>query len=47
MAAESVQGAPVLTMARGEVIAENGTFVGKAGRGVYLERGLPKLGGKR
>ncbi|WP_027186924.1 dihydropyrimidinase [Desulfovibrio cuneatus] len=39
-----VQGAPVLTMARGEVIAENGTFVGKAGRGVYLERGLPKLG---
>lgn len=39
-----VQGAPVLTMARGEVIAENGSFVGKEGRGVYLERGLPKLG---
>lgn len=33
-----LQGRPVLTVSRGEVIVENGAFVGKKGRGRYLRR---------
>ena len=35
-----VTGWPVVTISRGEVIAENGTFYGKAGRGQFVERQL-------
>jgi dihydropyrimidinase len=35
----SVTGFPVVTISRGEVIVENGAFVGKPGRGRFLERG--------
>lgn len=40
----AAQGAPVLTISRGEVIVENGSFVGKTGRGKYLSRSLPEYG---
>ena len=36
----AVQGFPVATISRGEVIVENGEFVGKAGRGRFVERGF-------
>ena len=35
----SVTGFPVVTVSRGEVIVEGGAFVGKRGRGRFLERG--------
>ena len=35
----SVNGFPIVTISRGEVIVENGAFVGKPGRGRFLERG--------
>ncbi len=34
----SVRGKPVMTISRGEIIAENGEFAGVAGRGRYLRR---------
>ncbi len=34
----TLQGAPVMTISRGEIIAENGVFSGAAGRGRYLAR---------
>ncbi len=34
-----LRGAPVMTVSRGEIIAENGAFVGEIGRGRFLARG--------
>jgi dihydropyrimidinase len=34
-----VKGYPVLTISRGEVIAENGRYVGAKARGKYIRRG--------
>lgn len=34
----SIQGKPVMTISRGEVIVENGKFVGQKGRGRYIKR---------
>jgi dihydropyrimidinase len=36
-----VQGWPVCTISRGEVIARNGEFLGRQGRGKFLKRGKP------
>jgi len=38
-----LSGYPVMTISRGEVIVENGRFLGKKGRGNFLKRGLPRL----
>jgi dihydropyrimidinase len=38
-----VTGAPTLVLARGEVVIEDGAFVGRKGRGRYLRRGAPLL----
>jgi len=38
----SVQGWPVCTVSRGEVIARDGEFCGKAGRGKFLQRANSK-----
>lgn len=38
-----VQGYPVMTIARGECIVKENTFLGKKGRGRYLKRALPQL----
>jgi dihydropyrimidinase len=35
----TVRGWPVTTISRGEVIVEDGAFVGAPGRGRFLERG--------
>ncbi|RYL92742.1 dihydropyrimidinase [Sporolactobacillus sp. THM7-4] len=34
-----VQGYPIVTLSRGEVIYENGKFIGKKGRGKFIRRG--------
>jgi len=39
-----LNGYPVMTISRGEVIVQNGTFIGQKGRGRYLKRGLPDIG---
>lgn len=39
-----VQGYPVKTMLRGKIIAENGSFMGAAGDGIFIPRGLPAQG---
>ena len=36
-----VKGYPHLTISRGEVVAEDGKFVGKAGHGRFVKRGMP------
>jgi dihydropyrimidinase len=36
-----LRGYPVMTISRGEVIVEDGRFVGEKGRGRFLKRGLP------
>jgi len=36
-------GYPVMTLSRGEVIVQDGRFVGKKGRGRFIKRGLPDL----
>ncbi|MCL2367893.1 MAG: dihydropyrimidinase [Oscillospiraceae bacterium] len=36
-----VKGVPVLTISRGKVVARDGEFVGKAGDGRFIKRGLP------
>lgn len=38
-----VKGYPVATFSRGELVAENGEFVGNAGRGKLIKRGAPIL----
>lgn len=37
-------GLPEMTVSRGEIIVQNGRFIGKKGRGRYLRRGPPNLG---
>jgi dihydropyrimidinase len=39
----SLTGYPVLTMSRGEVIAQTGRFIGQKGRGRFLKRSLPDM----
>lgn len=36
-----VKGAPILTISRGKIVAKDGVFVGKAGDGQFIKRGLP------
>lgn len=38
-----IKGLPVLTVSRGEIVAANGSFIGKKGAGHFLKRGLPDL----
>ncbi len=38
-----LQGYPVITMSRGEVIVENGQFKGKKGRGKFIRRSVSKV----
>ena len=38
-----LSGYPVMTISRGEIIVENGRFLGQKGRGRFLKRGLPAL----
>jgi len=38
-----LSGYPVMTISRGEVIVQEGRFIGKRGRGKFLKRGLPDL----
>jgi len=39
----SVTGYPVLTISRGEIIVQDGEFVGEKGRGKFVKRKLPNL----
>ena len=39
----AVKGVPVLTISRGKVVARDGQFVGKAGDGQFVRRGLPVM----
>ena len=39
-----LSGYPVMTISRGEIIVEDGRFLGNKGRGSYLKRGTPILG---
>jgi dihydropyrimidinase len=43
----TLTGYPVVTISRGEVIVEEGRFVGQAGRGRFIERGSPSTTGHR
>ncbi|MDR3072896.1 MAG: dihydropyrimidinase [Clostridiales Family XIII bacterium] len=36
-----VQGKPVMTISRGEIVMRDGAFVGRKGRGIFLKRDLP------
>lgn len=38
-----LKGYPVATISRGEVVARDGKYVGKEGRGQFIKRGAPKL----
>ena len=38
-----LHGYPVMTISRGEIIAENGRYIGSKGRGSFLKRGPPIL----
>ena len=40
-------GYPVMTISRGEIIIEDGNFIGSKGRGRFLKRKLPELGIRR
>jgi len=40
----TVKGVPVLTISRGKIVAKDGVFVGKAGDGQFVRRGLPIVG---
>jgi dihydropyrimidinase len=40
----TVTGYPVMTLSRGEVIVEDGRFVGQPGRGRFIERGTGRAG---
>lgn len=42
-----LKGYPVLTISRGEILVENGRFIGAKGRGRYLKRDLPQLNERR
>ena len=39
-----LNGYPVMTLSRGDVIVKDGRFIGNKGRGEFLKRGLPLLG---
>ncbi|VBB07275.1 metal-dependent hydrolase [Lucifera butyrica] len=39
----NIQGYPVMTIAGGKIVAENGTFTGKAGTGNFIKRSAPVL----
>ena len=41
-----LNGYPVMTISRGEVIVRDGGFIGHTGRGRFLKRGLPDLGAR-
>ena len=38
-----LQGYPAMTISRGEIIAQNGNFIGEKGRGRFLKRSLPTI----
>lgn len=38
-----LKGYPVMTLCRGEIVAENGNFVGKEGAGQFIKRGAPMI----
>lgn len=38
-----LKGYPVMTLSKGEVVAENGNFVGKEGAGEFIKRGVPQI----
>jgi dihydropyrimidinase len=38
-----LQGYPIATFSRGDLIAENGKYVGKEGRGKFIKRGAPQI----
>lgn len=38
-----LKGYPVMTMSKGDVVAENGNFVGKEGAGKFIKRGAPSI----
>ena len=38
-----VKGYPIATFSRGELIAENGKYIGKDGRGLFIKRGKPEI----
>ena len=38
-----VKGYPIATFSRGELIAEDGEYVGDEGRGLLLKRGKPEI----
>jgi len=40
---QTVRGYPVHVLSRGELIVEDGRFIGQAGRGRFLPRGTPLL----
>ncbi|MCL2399459.1 MAG: dihydropyrimidinase [Defluviitaleaceae bacterium] len=39
----TLSGWPILTFSRGEIIAKDGEFIGKKGRGLFIKRNLPDL----
>lgn len=38
-----LKGYPVVTLSRGEVVAESGKYIGKEGRGKFIKRGAPQI----
>lgn len=38
-----LKGYPVITMSKGDVVSENGNFVGKEGAGKFIKRGAPTI----
>lgn len=38
-----IKGYPVITLSRGQVVAENGKFVGEEGAGKFIKRSAPKI----
>jgi len=41
----AIKGVPVLTIARGKIVAKDGQFTGQAGAGQFIKRGLPLVDG--
>jgi dihydropyrimidinase len=38
-----LKGYPVITLSRGEIVAENGKYIGKEGGGKFIKRGAPQI----
>jgi len=38
-----LNGYPIMTISRGEIIVKDGSFIGQKGRGRFLKRGMPEL----